>query len=112
MRNYYINTRRVLSGSYPFSRLRLLYTYIKLLIKAFLHHRFYATSNGNFFKENVLGYQVKFFTYAHVINLFEEIFIHEVYNSTVIIQNHALLTAEVTSVCPYYTSSASIHTAR
>ena len=56
-----------------------MYSYIKLLIKSFLHHRLYSTNNGNFFKENVLGYQIKFFTYSQVINLFEEIFIHEVY---------------------------------
>ena len=79
MRNYFINTRKVLTGSYPFSRLLLLYSYFKLLIKSFLHHKFYATKNGNFFKENLLGYQVKFFAYSQVINLFEEIFIHELY---------------------------------
>ena len=79
MRNYYINARKILTGSYPFSRLLLLYCYIKLLIKSFLHHKFYATKNDNFFKENVLGYQIKFVTYSQVINLFEEIFIHEVY---------------------------------
>ena len=79
MRNYSINTRKVLTGSYPFSRLLLLYCYLKLLIKSFLHHRFYARSNGNFFEKNLLGYQIKFFTYSQVINLFEEIFIHEVY---------------------------------
>lgn len=79
MRNYYINTRKILTGSYPFSRFRLLYSYIKLLIKSFLHHKFFGTNNDNFLKENVLGHQVNFFTYSQVINLFEEIFIHEVY---------------------------------
>ena len=79
IRNYYINTRKVLTGSYPFSRFLLLYSYFKLLIKSFLRHRFYTRSNGNFFVENLLGYQIRFFSYSQVINLFEEIFIHEVY---------------------------------
>jgi FkbM family methyltransferase len=82
LRHYFITALKILSSSYPYGKASLLYCYFKLLINSFLFHRKNhddRTSSSTSLAENILGNTIRFFNYPELINLFEEIFIYQIY---------------------------------
>lgn len=75
-------TSRILHGKYSaYSRLTLFGIYCRLIFKAFLHYKFeYQGKYG--LEEEIFGFHIHFHSYSELINLFEEIFIFEVYRNT------------------------------
>lgn len=76
---------KILSTQYSCSRAYLLADYHKLLIRSVVHHKLYSgknkSSTAKVLYEKVSGFTVHFFSYAQVIDLFEEIFIFQAYAS-------------------------------
>lgn len=63
-------------------RFRLVSAYLKLIRQAQLYHKIYRhseTQPGSHFQIELLGMRISFFNYATFIQLFEEIFIREIY---------------------------------
>jgi len=82
LKHYFKIVFKILSTSYRYGRVNLLACYIRLVINAFFFHRRSLQkgfTNSTPLPENLLGYTVEFFHYGELINLFEEIFIHQVY---------------------------------
>ena len=68
---------KILSTSYPYSRLGLLCDYVKLNLRSVTHHK--ITSKAGVLHIYLLGYHIHFLNYAHLINLLEDIFIWQAY---------------------------------
>jgi FkbM family methyltransferase len=54
-------------------------SYVKLYLASFIHHHFKKTNAEQEKQIRFLGYQISFFSYPVLINLFEEIFIYRSY---------------------------------
>lgn len=83
MKHYFKIAFKILFTSYPYGRVKLLVCYIRLLINAFRFHRRYIQNGLTYsspLTESILSYTVEFFHYGELINLFEEIFIEQVYS--------------------------------
>ncbi len=83
MKHYFKIVFKILSTSYPYGRVNLLIGYARLLIHAFLFHQKHfrrETTHSSPLTEKVFDYTVQFFNYGELINLVEEIFIHQVYS--------------------------------
>jgi len=68
----------ILITTYPYSRFLLLFDYVKINFRSVLHHKI-RMKKGDIFHATVLGYHIRFLTYAHLVNLLEEIFVFQVY---------------------------------
>jgi FkbM family methyltransferase len=76
---------RILSTSYRYGKVSVLYCYVRLVIKSFAHHRLSfrkREQRSKVLEENVMGFTIRFFTHAQLIDLFEEILIFQVYDHT------------------------------
>ncbi len=81
-RHHYRMIAKILSSSYSYGKLNVLMCYYKLLIRSILHHKIYSgkkNSNSNILTIDFLGFHIQFFSYPQLLNLFEEIFIFQVY---------------------------------
>jgi FkbM family methyltransferase len=78
--HYFKTVRKILASDYPYGRMRLIHDYSKLIIRSILYHKLNLNGRLHDLKSaKVLGFEVKTFTYPQLINLFEEIFIYQVY---------------------------------
>jgi FkbM family methyltransferase len=79
--HYFRVLKELLARVHTVGRAVLLITYIRLLIASVVHHRNTSAkkSNPEILAEKVFGSRITFFSYPQLINLFEEIFIYEVY---------------------------------
>ncbi len=71
---------KILSASYSYDKLNILLCYYKILLKSILHHKIHLRrQNSKILVVDILGLHIQFFNYAQLLNLFEEIFIFQVY---------------------------------
>lgn len=71
---------KIFTSSYPYSKIFLFYTYFRLIAKSIAYYKISTSKNRHpVYAENLLGYRISFFTYSQIVNLFEEIFIYQVY---------------------------------
>jgi FkbM family methyltransferase len=75
--NYFHVISRVLSSTFPYSRLSLLKYYIGFLFKSF-YARVSKAKSGPY-RERLFSFVIFFSSFPEFIQLFEEIFVHEVY---------------------------------
>jgi hypothetical protein len=85
LRHYLKITGKILSSSYSYGKINVLYSYFKLVAKSIVYHKITSRSKGLSSKtrhEKFLGFTIRFYGYPELINLFEEIFIYHVYKFT------------------------------
>jgi FkbM family methyltransferase len=83
LKHYIRVIRRILSTPYRYGKVSVLYCYARLVVKSFAHHRlsFGKREQGpEILEENIMGFTIQFFTHPQLIDLFEEIFIFQVYD--------------------------------
>src|SRR4051812_47861952 len=68
----------ILRGDYEIGRLKILICYTKLFFKSIFYHKV-KKNKLDVQTGDILGFRVSFFSYAQMLELFEEIFIYEVY---------------------------------
>ena len=68
----------ILSGTFPYSRILLLKYYIRFLVKSFYYARVSKTKRQEY-RETLFGFVIFFRSFPEFIQLFEEIFVFEVY---------------------------------
>lgn len=83
LKHYLKVISKILSSSYRYNKIALLADYLRLIVKAVIHHKL-QSSYLQFCKktEQILGFNIEFFAYPQLINLFEEIFVYQVYEFT------------------------------
>ena len=82
MYHYFKVCCKIISSTYRYRKISLLFCYFRLVIKSYIFHNFTAKKNksaSTHLTEKVMGFTVHFFQYPQLINLFEEIFIYQVY---------------------------------
>jgi len=77
-RHYLKVYSQILRNQYTYGRMNVLLSYTWLLISAFYHAKRFSSPSKQY-SIKVLGYFIRFQDHAELINLFEEIFIFEVY---------------------------------
>jgi FkbM family methyltransferase len=73
---------KILSSHRHFEKIGLLSCYSRLFFNAVIHHKLKSSESKAVLTANVLGYQIRFFSYPELLNLFEEIFVFDVYDFT------------------------------
>ncbi len=82
MRQYFYNLKYIFKNQYPYSKIRLILTYTKLMMKSWF---FFRIARKMFrgevahLRTRIMGFKVNFFSYPQLIHLFEDIFIYQVY---------------------------------
>jgi len=76
-------TTKVLSTRYPYSRLRLWMDYLKVFFHSVSHHKVKSRRSAGqaWMTERFLGYEIRFFAYAQLLHMIEEIFIYQIYKT-------------------------------
>jgi FkbM family methyltransferase len=74
-------TRKIVVSSYPYPKWLLLWGYGKLLFRSFVVSK-RKTSRTHIFRENILGLEISFHNYPELIQLFEEIFVRQIYDKS------------------------------
>jgi FkbM family methyltransferase len=75
---HYFKILKITLKGNSIGRLKILFCYSKLYVKSILHYKLKKTRLG-IKTENILGFRVSFFSYPELLDLFEEIFVFEVY---------------------------------
>jgi FkbM family methyltransferase len=76
--HYFKILKIIFKGDYETGNLKILLCYSKLFLKSVFHHKV-KKNRRPIQTENILGFNVCFFSYGQLLDLFEEIFIYEVY---------------------------------
>ncbi len=86
---------KIISSSYVDRRTDLLICYLRLVGNSIIHHKLKSrrTSKSGFkiIDETVMGFAVSFFSYSELINLFEEIFIYQIYKFSCVTSSPIIL---------------------
>ena len=80
--HYFKVCSKIISSTYSYENISLLFCYFRLVIKSYFFHNFTTKKNKSAstpLTEKVMGFTVHFFQYPQLINLFEEIFIYQIY---------------------------------
>lgn len=80
MKHYLASCYKILFKNNSFGRLSLFINYLVLIARSFVAHRLGKQSKE--IHAGIAGFKVKAFSFPQLINLFEEIFIYEVYYSS------------------------------
>ncbi|HOX84136.1 MAG TPA: FkbM family methyltransferase, partial [Chryseolinea sp.] len=72
---------KILSGSYSYPKITLLFSYIRLVSKSISYHKLPSQKRlrKEVMNERILDFTIQFYSYPELIYLFEEIFIQQVY---------------------------------
>jgi FkbM family methyltransferase len=73
---------KILFSHRHFRKIGLLSCYSRLFLHAVIHHQVKISESKSVVTENILGYEVRFFSYPELLDLFEEIFVFDVYDFT------------------------------
>jgi FkbM family methyltransferase len=76
--HYFKILKIIFKSDYETGNLKILLCYSKLFFKSVFHHKV-KKNRRPIQTENMLGFNVSFFSYGQLLDLFEEIFIYEVY---------------------------------
>ncbi len=73
---------KIRSSTYSYGKSRLTLCYLKLIIHSIVYHKFTfkIKPDTSIKHKKLLGFDIAFFSYQQIINLFEEIFIFQVYD--------------------------------
>ena len=80
--HYFKVCNKIITSTYHYGNSSLLFCYCRLVVKSYIFHNFKtkkSKSTSTPLTEKVMGFTVHFFQYPQLINLFEEIFIYQVY---------------------------------
>jgi FkbM family methyltransferase len=72
----------ILTTSYPYNKLKLLIAYYRLILQSVYYHKF-SKGKTNIHRAALFDYVIEFDDYGSFINMFEEIFILQIYKTQV-----------------------------